>query len=51
MNFLEELPDDFGPGGLTPNRQIAKRAGRTAMRYASITSLVVSLATIVMAVA
>jgi len=49
MNWLEDLPNDYGKGSLTPNREIGKRLGRTAMQYASITSLALSLATIAMA--
>lgn len=50
MNFLEDLPNDYGHGSLQPNRGYAKKAGRIAMRYASLTSLGISLATIAMAV-
>ena len=49
-NFLEELPNDYGHGSLQPTRALAKRAGRTAMRYASLTGLTISAITFAMAV-
>lgn len=50
--YLSDLPDEDLKGpGMKPTHDYTKNAGRIALKYASITSLAISLITIAMAVA
>ena len=50
--FLEQLPDDFGSKGkaFKQPKDYIRTISRPALKYASIASLVTSIATIAMAV-